>query len=88
MIVGGIPFLTGIHIALFFLFASMFIYTRQLRDRDQEALEDDVKAVARANANRYIPDALHKSGASSVLQKGSPDVSVTNCRTFQSSRSK
>lgn len=42
---------------------------------DQEALEGAIEAVAEVNANRYIPDPLHKYGANSVLPKGSPDTS-------------
>jgi Family of unknown function (DUF6535) len=35
----------------------------------EEALEEAVKAVAGANTNRYIPDALDKYGACSVLSE-------------------
>jgi hypothetical protein len=34
-----------------------------------EALEEPVKAVAGSNSNEYIPDVLHKYGASSVLSQ-------------------
>ena len=35
----------------------------------EEALDDAVRAVAGANKNQYIPDALDKYGASSVLSE-------------------